>query len=323
MTARPMWVWNSAASQWELTGLVAKGDTGDAGPQGIQGVQGPQGAQGQAGNDGAPGAQGLQGPKGDKGDTGNPGAQGIQGPKGDAGVQGPAGADSTVPGPAGAKGDKGDPGADGASTWGDITGTLAAQVDLQTALDAALPKTGGTLVGALTITDGANQQLSFNPLGGDGTRGVLTLRNPYPDGNGVSANFYSHGGASQFQLDGSGNMVFRAYGSGGGNLFFDSWRSSGGAIYFRNNSGTPLTIYPEGTALFAGTVAVGAPTAAGHAATKSYVDGAIPTWTSLADKPAVIAAGADVAAARAAIGITVSATAPESPPVGHLWIDIS
>lgn len=101
MTARPMWVWNSAASQWELTGLVAKGDTGDVGPQGIQGVQGPQGAQGQAGNDGAPGAQGLQGPKGDKGDTGNPGAQGIQGPKGD-------------------KGDA------GASAWGDITDKPAA-----------------------------------------------------------------------------------------------------------------------------------------------------------------------------------------------------
>lgn len=317
MTARPMWVWNNAASQWELTGLVAKGDTGDAGPQGIQGPVGLPGPQGQAGNDGAPGAQG---PKGDKGDAGNPGPQGIQGPKGDTGAQGPAGADSTVPGPTGAKGDKGDA---GASAWGDITGTLAAQVDLQTALDAALPKTGGTLVGALTITDGANQQLSFNPLGGDGTRGVLTLRNPYPDGNGVGANFYSHGGASQFQLDGSGNMVFRAYGSGGGNLFFDSWRSSGGAIYFRNNSGTPLTIYPDGTALFAGTVAVGAPTAAGHAATKSYVDGAVPTWASLAEKPAVVAAGADVATARAAIGITVSATAPASPAVGHLWIDIS
>lgn len=157
MTARPMWVWNSAASQWELTGLVAKGDTGDVGPQGIQGPAGLPGPQGQAGNDGAPGAQG---PKGDKGDAG---PQGIQGPKGDTGAQGPAGADSTVPGPTGAKGDKGDPGA----------------------------------------------------------------------------------------------------------------------------------------------------------------DGAVPTWASLAEKPAVVAAGADVATARAAIGITVSATAPASPAVGHLWIDIS
>ena len=40
----------------------------------------------------------------------------------------------------------------GTAAWGEITGTLSAQTDLQSALDAKLNLTGGTLTGALNLT---------------------------------------------------------------------------------------------------------------------------------------------------------------------------
>lgn len=40
----------------------------------------------------------------------------------------------------------------GSAIWGDITGTLSSQIDLQNALNAKLSLTGGTLTGALAIT---------------------------------------------------------------------------------------------------------------------------------------------------------------------------
>lgn len=105
----------------------------------IQGPQGPQGPQGE---------QGIQGPKGYTGDQGAEGPQGIQGIQGIQGATGP-------------KGDNGDTGAGvaaGGSTgqilskssatnydtawvnpptsgvWGQITGSLSSQTDLNTAL---------------------------------------------------------------------------------------------------------------------------------------------------------------------------------------------
>ena len=44
----------------------------------------------------------------------------------------------------------------GSTVWGEISGTLSSQTDLQSALDAKLNLTGGTLTGLLTITSGAN-----------------------------------------------------------------------------------------------------------------------------------------------------------------------
>lgn len=56
-------------------------------------------------------------------------------------------------------------GASGAS-WGGITGTLSAQTDLQAALNALLPLTGGALTGPLSIQSGGNVQTWYNS-GGD------------------------------------------------------------------------------------------------------------------------------------------------------------
>ena len=134
------------------------------GPQGEQGIQGPQGIQGEQGVQGPKGDTGPQGEKGAKGDTGPrgpEGPQGIQGPQGETGATGPEGAQGPrgpegAQGPQGPKGDTGDPvtitvngttytQSSGNITlpdypadvaWGNITGTLSSQTDLQSALDA-------------------------------------------------------------------------------------------------------------------------------------------------------------------------------------------
>lgn len=131
-------------------GALVKGPQGEQGPRGLQGEQGPKGdtgetgAEGPEGPQGPTGATGPQGPKGDTGATGATGATGPQGPQGEQGIQGPAGQDGltteievngqtytqvsgkiTLPNyptvlP---------------TTWGDITGTLSDQTDLQNALN--------------------------------------------------------------------------------------------------------------------------------------------------------------------------------------------
>lgn len=95
--------------------------------------------------DGERGPIGPQGPKGDKGDTGN------TGPQGETGAMGPEGPQGEV----GAQGPQGDPGANAA--WGAITGTLANQSDLQTALNA---KAGSTHAHA--IDDVTNLQAALD-----------------------------------------------------------------------------------------------------------------------------------------------------------------
>ena len=135
-----------------------QGIPGEQGPKGERGEQGLRGIEGPKGDRGDTGPQGIQGPKGEKGDTGPEGPQGPmgpQGPQGEQGIQGPQGE-------IGPQGPKGDPGtgsetsievngqtynadAQGKITlpdypadvaWGNITGTLSSQTDLQTALNA-------------------------------------------------------------------------------------------------------------------------------------------------------------------------------------------
>ena len=152
-----------------------QGAQGPAGPKGEPGPQGPKGDQGPKGQDGTVAFDELtpeqvamlKGPKGDTGEQGPEGPQGIQGPKGDqgdVGPQGPAGprgatGEQGQRGPQGIQGPKGEPGlttsievngqiydvdevgkitlpdypADVA--WGNITGSIGSQTDLQAALD--------------------------------------------------------------------------------------------------------------------------------------------------------------------------------------------
>ena len=124
------------------TGIVGpKGDTGPTGPIGPQGPQGPTGPQGPQGDQGV---QGVQGPQGEVGPIGPQGIQGIQGPQGDTGPKG----DQGNIGPQGPQGPM------GSSTWGNITGNLPDQIDLNTALNARVLKAGDTMTGPLKFPDG-------------------------------------------------------------------------------------------------------------------------------------------------------------------------
>lgn len=122
-------------------------------------LEGPQGEQGPPGEKGDPGEPGPKGDKGDKGDPGTPGAPGANGQDGTPQWQGAWSAGTYEAGEAVSHGGssyvantatsqeppggdwdvlaaKGDAGSGGASAWGDLTGTLSDQTDLQNALDA-------------------------------------------------------------------------------------------------------------------------------------------------------------------------------------------
>lgn len=128
---------NGATGATGLTG--AAGNTGAQGAQGIEGEQGPKGDPGEIG---PRGPVGFTGPEGDQGEQGIQGPPGPTGPRGLEGDQGPTGAPGTpgatgptgATGATGATGPQGPPGTGG--EWGQITGTLSDQTDLQSALDA-------------------------------------------------------------------------------------------------------------------------------------------------------------------------------------------
>ena len=110
-----------------------KGDTGSTGPQGPQGIQGPQGEQGIPGQDGADGADGADGEDGvspiittsKSGKTTTITIVDAEGTKTATILDGEDGSSNVA--------------------WGDISGTLSNQTDLQNALDGKIPYT--------TVTD--------------------------------------------------------------------------------------------------------------------------------------------------------------------------
>ena len=140
-------------------------------PAGVRGLQGIQGIQGPVG---------PQGPQGEKGDKGEKGDQGIQGPQGDTGPANTLSIGSVTKGDeAGAsisgdapnqtlnlilpKGDKGD---SGASEWGQITGDLEDQTDLQNALDSKLESSD--LSNYVQFNDFANEYMGGVMKAGEG-----------------------------------------------------------------------------------------------------------------------------------------------------------
>lgn len=119
-----LYVWTGTS--WENVGSIE----GPMGPQGPEGPQGPQGAKGDQGIQGAEGPQGLQG------------IQGIPGAKGDKGDTGAAGPGVAIGGTTGQiLGKKSGTNYDTewidkptSGVWGQITGTLSNQTDLNSAL---------------------------------------------------------------------------------------------------------------------------------------------------------------------------------------------
>ena len=176
-----IYIWSDDTGSYENIGQLQ-------GPQGPKGDVGPQGPKGDKGDTGSEGLQGPQGPKGDTGATGPQGIQGPAGPQGIQGVQGERGIQGAE-GPQGPKGDPAivngkapdsagvitldasDIGAAPASHASDTTVHITASErtgwngkasaesvqtaqtaaeNAQAAANAALPKTGGTMTGALT-----------------------------------------------------------------------------------------------------------------------------------------------------------------------------
>ncbi|RYD64867.1 MAG: hypothetical protein EOP58_08675 [Sphingomonadales bacterium] len=165
----------------------------------------------------------------------------------------------------------------GAVAWGDITGTLSAQTDLQAALDAkqaaitpaALTKTDDTnvtltlggspstaLFAAASLTLGWTGQLPVARGGtgvstSTGSGAVVlatapTFTTSITLGSTSNTNFLFNASsgsvAGRFQLDGAGNLVFRNETSGG--LFFDAFN---GTITFRNYGSGSATLFRIGT----------------------------------------------------------------------------
>jgi hypothetical protein len=124
---------------------------------------------------GAEAGGGSQGPKGDKGDPGDDGlsayqiavANGFSGTEAEwlASLEGP-------------QGPQGEPGSGGSSAWGDITGTLANQTDLQAALDAKgtsnFSGAYADLTGKPTLFSGTYADLTGKPSLFDGAYSSLT-----------------------------------------------------------------------------------------------------------------------------------------------------
>lgn len=110
----------------------------------------------------------------------------------------------------------------GSSAWGGITGTLSAQTDLQTALDAKLAKAGGTMTGALiNSTNGAAS-----------TPSLLLSGTPFSGGTGTTTkplvNIETAGATSTGWSTGGTMLGVNAPSGFAGNLA--DWQVNGGSV---------------------------------------------------------------------------------------------
>ena len=115
-------------------------------------------------------------------------------------------------------------GGGGAAAWGSITGTLSAQTDLQTALDAKLDLTGGTVTGQLVLTGAsATGALNLAPTWNNaGTDFNLIYGRVTNTASGAGSKLIDIGtvaGGSKLALGKAGNLVLDADSAFTGNLW--------------------------------------------------------------------------------------------------------
>lgn len=117
-----------------------------------------------------------------------------------------------------------------AATWGDITGTLSSQTDLQSALDGKLNLTGGNLSGQLTLSSGIPILEFKDTSGSSANESIWQWRN--------------ENGTLRLQ-------PLTDAGSGGGDLM-DITRTSNAmtALILKDNAAATITLNNTGTGIF-------------------------------------------------------------------------
>ena len=273
------------------------------GPQGPQGKDGIAGPPGNPGNPGAPGADGKPGLQGDRGDPGLPGKDGVDGKDGLTGDTGPAGEPGRdgvdgapglpgingrdglpgtdgQPGLPGAKGDKGDKGDQGAQGIQGVQGLAGLH--------------GWTPVLAL-VSDGARrvQQVS-DWTGGTGTKPAT---GQYVSATGLVA-------TAALAVDvrgpsGAGTGSVNPTGSIAANDLAAFADASGQVIKALKAADLPVSAATQ-TALNGKAPLTGGGTS-GTWPINVTGSAATAPWAGISGKPAVIASGIDMAAARASI----------------------
>jgi len=137
-----IYIWDVDAADWVSVGAL-QGPVGPQGPAGPQGEQGPKGEQGVQGVQGPQGIQGIQGEQGPRG------PQGEQGPAGVSGQNGKSAYTAAVEG-----------GYSGTETafnesLAEVPGHIASKSNphgVTAEQIGALPTSGGTMAGALTLS---------------------------------------------------------------------------------------------------------------------------------------------------------------------------
>ena len=264
------------------------------GPQGPQGKDGIAGPPGNPGNPGAPGADGKPGLQGDRGDPGLPGKDGVDGKDGLPGTPGVDGKDGKdgiagamgIDGSPGAKGDKGDTGAEGPRGLQGDQGIQGVQ--------GLAGLHGWTPVFAL-VSDGARRvQQVTDWTGGTGTKPAT---GQYVGATGLVA-------TAALAVDvrgpsGAGTGSVNPTGSIAANDLAAFADASGQVIKALKAADLPVSAATQ-TALNGKAPLTGGGTS-GTWPINVTGSAATAPWAGISGKPAVIASGIDMAAARASI----------------------
>ena len=252
------------------------GDTGPAGEPGRDGVDGAPGLPGINGRDGLPGTDGQPGLPGRDGVDGLPGAKGDKGDKGDQGEKGEKGAkgdkgDTGAEGPRGLQGDQGIQGVQGLAGLHGWTPVFALVSDGARRVQQVTDWTGGT---------------STKPATGQyvGATGLVATAALAVDVRGPS-------GAGTGSVNPTGTIAANDLAA-----FADA---SGQVIKALKAAALPVSTATQ-TALNGKAPLTGGGTS-GTWPISITGDAATAPWAGISGKPAVIASGIDMAAARASI----------------------
>ncbi|MEV0247983.1 hypothetical protein AB0H76_15425 [Nocardia sp. NPDC050712] len=309
--------WTGSAWPANGTGAQFVGPTGATGSTGATGAQGAQGVAGPTGSTGATGAAGATGPQGE---TGPEGPEGPEGPQGDTGATGPTGATGATgaQGPQGIQGIQGATGATGpegpqgeglhvdgqVDTYAELPGTADEGEAWAVGADALLyiysggwPAEGSGVVirGPAGPTGATGATGAAGAIGATGATGPTGPTGPQGD-PGEDADIDTIFTAPTYTGDlDSVSLGWRSWAQG--SVSHHPSLGDGLSSTFRNEDDTA-----RGQLAYSVTGPYGLRFRLGGSwGTWSIFYPGHDSWTDIVDKPAVIAAGANAAAARAVI----------------------